>query len=484
MNWQFDNSYAKLPERFYSREQPTPVSDPRVVIVNQGLARELGLELQGQSDDALAALFSGNSLPDGAEPIAQAYSGHQFGYFNRLGDGRAHMLGELVTPDGRRVDIQFKGSGRTEYGRRGDGRAALGPMLREYILGEAMHELGIATTRGLAVVTSGEPVYRETVLPGAIFTRVAASHLRVGTFQHLAASQDDEGLKQLADYAIARHYPELPASDQPYLGFLRSVMARQIDLIVNWLRVGFIHGVMNTDNITISGETIDYGPCAFMDEYHPQTVFSSIDHGGRYAYGNQAQIIKWNLARFAESLLPLLHENSDEAVAMAEQVLAEFDDAFQVAWLDMMRHKLGLPGETETEEDAALATDLLQWMQEQRADYTNTFRDLAEARLADSTIYQGEAFQQWCSRWRARRDRQGEFAAESRAMMCRANPARIPRNHRVEAALSAAEQKGDFSVFHSLLVALAEPYEHQSQFAEFSEPPQPEQRVRQTFCGT
>jgi len=481
-NWQFDNSYARLPERFYARVDPVPVQQPELVVLNRDLARELGLTLDACSEEALAELFSGNRLPAGAEPIAQAYSGHQFGSFSRLGDGRAHLIGEHLTPAGHKVDIQFKGSGRTPYGRRGDGRAALGPMLREYILGEAMHGLGIPTTRGLAVVTTGEPVYRETALPGAILTRVAASHLRFGTFENLLPDKDTDGLRQLADYAIARHYPDLQGAENPYLEFLKMVMGSQIELVVQWLRVGFIHGVMNTDNLTISGETIDYGPCAFMDTYHPETVYSSIDHGGRYAYSNQPPIVQWNLARFAEALLPLLHKDSDQAVELATAVIESFNEEYQQAWLAMMRSKLGL--EDEHSGDEKLIDTLLVWMQDSEADYTNTFRDLIAPEPPQGAPYRSNEFQDWWQRWRVRLEQDSNSLQSALETMSTVNPARIPRNHRVEAALSAAEDKLDFSVMQALLDALAEPYEELPKYSEFKKPPEPSERVLQTFCGT
>lgn len=489
--WRFDNTYARLPERFYARLSPTPVSQPGVVVKNRQLAAELGLPLADLPDEELAQLFAGNRLPDGAEPIAQAYSGHQFGYFTQLGDGRAHLIGEHLTPGGERVDIQFKGSGRTPFGRGGDGRAALGPMLREYLISEAMHALGIATTRSLAVVTTGEEVYRDSVLPGAILTRTAASHLRVGTFEHLAARRDTSGLKQLADYAIARHYPQLQHSDQPYLELIKAVMEKQIALVVDWLRVGFIHGVMNTDNMTISGETIDYGPCAFMDEYDPATVFSSIDHAGRYAYGNQPYIVKWNLTRFAEALLPLLHDDVEEAATRAGEMIDSFDALFHQARLAMLRRKLGLSGEQK--EDESLADELLDIMQRQQADYTNTFRGLIARTLPGNEFFQTEEMQNWWGRWQQRLELNDQPRESAFSLMRASNPAVIPRNHRVEAALSTAEAQSDFSRFLRLLDVLAEPYADEparplqtatEDYKDFRQPPEPGERVRQTFCGT
>ncbi len=482
VGWRFDNSYARLPERFYTRMDPVPVQNPKVVIINHALAGERGLKLDGLSDDQLAQLFSGNTLPEGAESLAQAYAGHQFGHFTLLGDGRAHLIGEHMSADGTRVDIQFKGSGQTPYGRRGDGRAVIGPMLREYIISEAMHALGIPTTRSLAVVTTGEPVYRETTLQGAILTRVASSHLRVGTFEYLAAHEDIEGLKCLADYAITRHYPKLTTSDQPYLDLIREVMQRQIALIVDWLRIGFIHGVMNTDNMTVSGETIDYGPCAFMDAYDPQTVFSSIDQTGRYAYANQPHMVQWNIARFAEALLPLLHEDMKQAVTLAEKVIASFNGTFQQAWMNMMRQKLGLFGEAK--EDEQLIGDLLKWMQQHHADYTNSFRDLMSETIPTGKPYQTDEFTRWWERWQQRLTQNHTSSSESRQRMQASNPVIIPRNHQVEAALSVAEDYADFSKLHQLLKALSEPYRDRQAFAEYHMPPKPDQRVYQTFCGT
>lgn len=480
--WRFDNSYLHLPEDYYARQLPEPVPEPGLVVFNRDLAVELGLGLDGLSDQELAQLFSGNQLPEGAEPIAQAYSGHQFGYFARLGDGRAVLLGEHLTPAGRRVDIQLKGSGRTPYSRNGDGRAALGPMLREHIMAEAMHALGISTARSLAVVSTGERVYRESALPGAILTRVAASHLRVGTFEHFAAERDLESLKQLADYAINRHDPQLKDSDQPYLDFFQAVMQRQIALVVDWLRVGFIHGVMNTDNMTISGETIDYGPCAFMDSYDPQTVFSSIDHGGRYAFANQPGIAKWNLARLGESLLPLLHDDVEQAAVLANSLLESFDSSYQQAWLAMMRRKLGLAGEQDV--DVELINELLRWMQNHQADYTNTFRDLSAEQAPTGEQYQNDEFITWHRRWQQRRQDSNQSLPSAMAMMRDNNPALIPRNHRVQAALTAAESDADFSLLKSLLEALRDPYADNALFQEYATPPAPTEQVRQTFCGT
>jgi uncharacterized protein YdiU (UPF0061 family) len=480
MNWNFDNSYTKLPEHFFTRIAPVAVSAPKVAIVNFTLSKQLGLVLEGQ--DNIANILSGNKLPEGAEPIAQAYAGHQFGHFVILGDGRTHLLGEHITPDGKRFDIQLKGSGKTPYSRRGDGRAALGPMLREYIISEAMHALGIPTTRSLAVVTTGEPVMRESVLQGAILTRVAASHIRVGTFEFLAARKDIDGLKTLADYAINRHYPELENSEQPYLGLLKAVMQRQIELVVHWLRVGFIHGVMNTDNMAISGETIDYGPCAFMDSYDPQTVFSSIDRNGRYSYANQAHIAQWNLARFAEAILPLLNADIELVSQIADEVIQSYTAIFQEKWLEMMRKKLGLFGEKK--QDETLIADLLKWMQRNHADYTNTFRDLISEKLPEVENYQTQEFKNWWQQWQARLQQNHKPLKSSFCLMRANNPAIIPRNHKVEEALRAAEENSNLSKLHELLDALAEPYKDKPEFAQFQQQPAASERVYQTFCGT
>lgn len=481
-NWNFDNSYARLPENFYSLTEPTPVSDPKIVLVNNDLAQEMGLELSDYSDEALAQLFSGNQLPDGAEPLAQAYAGHQFGHFTMLGDGRAHLMGEHITPDGKRLDIQLKGSGKTAFGRRGDGRAALGPMLREYIISEAMYALNIPTSRALAVVTTGEPVFRETILQGAILTRVASSHLRVGTFEYLAASRDVEELKSLADYAIHRHYPELKNANAPYEALIWAVMSRQITLITEWMRVGFIHGVMNTDNMTISGETIDYGPCAFMDHYHPGAVFSSIDHNGRYAFANQPNIAQWNLARFAEALLPLLHEDIEKASARAEEIINSFENLFSESWLNMMRSKLGLLGKEAG--DKTLIDNLLEWMEQNEMDYTNFFRDLISEIPPTDEVYQGDAFQNWWQRWQKRLKQNGKPLKSSLSLMGRNNPVLIPRNHLVENALKAAEEEADLSYLNKLLVGFSQPYEEKPEFLAFRKPPKAEERVLETFCGT
>ena len=479
--WRLDNSYARLPDILYSRLEPTPVDEPKVVVLNESLAVELGLIAAELRTEAGAAMLGGNTLPPGAEPLAQAYAGHQFGHFTMLGDGRAILLGEQLTPSGERRDIQLKGPGRTPYSRQGDGRAALGPMLREYIISEAMHGLGIPTTRSLAVTLTGEPVYREEVLQGAVLTRVAASHLRVGTFQYAAGLGVREHLQALADYTIDRHDPQLAGREDRYLELLRQVVRRQASLIASWQLVGFIHGVMNTDNMALSGETIDYGPCAFMDVFGPKTVFSSIDRQGRYAYGNQPKIGVWNLARFAETLLPLFAEETEAAVALAEEALGLFSSEFERHWLGGMRAKLGLFGEEA--EDGELVRDLLELMHAEQADYTNTFRALTLGQIETSPLACAAAFQDWHGRWQARRDRQSEPESAARERMQRANPAIIARNHRVEEALAAAEA-GDYDVMHRLVAALADPYAYTVEQERYAEPPDSEERPYRTYCGT
>ncbi|WP_339157238.1 YdiU family protein [Paenibacillus sp. FSL W8-0186] len=484
--WKFDNSYARLPEIFYTLQKPLPVRAPGLAVFNEPLAASLGLDPQALQGSAGAAVFAGNVIPEGALPLAQAYAGHQFGYFTMLGDGRAVLIGEQITPQGQRVDIQLKGSGRTPYSRGGDGRAVLGPMLREYIISEAMHALGIPTTRSLAVVTTGQTVMRESEQTGAILTRIASSHLRVGTFQYAAQRGEGEELRALADYALKRHYPEAEedtaAGGNHYLALLRQVIRRQAELIAKWQLVGFIHGVMNTDNMTISGETIDYGPCAFMDAYDPATVFSSIDSQGRYAYGNQPYIGAWNLARFAEALLPLLHEDEEQALKLAEEAIAGFTEQFHGYWLAGMRAKLGLFNAEP--EDEALIKELLKLMHKHRADYTNTFLALTFERWQDISLVEDEAFEPWLQQWRERLGRQEETQEASQQLMRSSNPAVIPRNHRVEEALEAAEKDGDYSLMERLLGALADPFAHTEEQAEYCKLPEPSQRPYRTYCGT
>ncbi|MBO0995165.1 protein adenylyltransferase SelO [Bacillus sp. SD088] len=482
MGWNFDNSYVRLPETFYTRQRPTSVEEPGLVFLNASLANSLGLQVEALMDGDGTAVFGGNEIPEGAIPLAQAYAGHQFGNFTMLGDGRAVLLGEQITPKGERVDIQLKGAGRTSYSRGGDGRAALGPMLREYLISEAMHALGIPTTRSLAVVVTGEPVYRETPLPGAILTRVASSHLRVGTFEYAAHLQGEEELRALADYALERHYPELRQEKQPYLSLLRAVMERQARLIAKWQLIGFIHGVMNTDNMTISGETIDYGPCAFMDTYDPATVFSSIDQQGRYAYGNQPYMAGWNVARFAESLLPLLHENQEMAIEIAQQEMPHFTKIYEQQWLQGMREKLGLFNEEP--EDAELVERLLKWMEEQQADFTNTFRALTLDQIDKITGCKDPKFTKWFEQWKTRREKQTKSEEDSRALMKKSNPSIIPRNHLVEEALDAAVEERDLHVMEELLQALADPYAYTPEQEKYTTLPKPSKIPYQTFCGT
>lgn len=480
--WKLEHSYTTLPPLFFARVAPTPVREPAFVVFNTALAEALGLDSAALDTPAGAELFAGNSLPEGAHPIAQAYAGHQFGHFTPLGDGRAILLGEQITPDGRRVDIQLKGAGRTPYSRRGDGRAAVGPMLRELIISEAMAALGVPTTRSLAVVSTGEPVFREEMLPGAVLTRVAASHIRVGTFQWAAAHQDTSALRALADYTIARHYPDLAGAPDRYMALFDAVADRQASLIAMWQSIGFIHGVMNTDNMALSGETIDYGPCAFMDEYHPGTVFSSIDAHGRYAYGNQPPIAQWNLTRLAEAMLPLFDEDRDKAIAAATAAVERFIDRFEHYWLARMRAKLGLfDGESGDDE---LIEGLLDWMQDARADFTNTFGALATVGDAERIAHEQESFRAWFERWRARLGRQRQSPREATELMQAYSPAVIPRNHAVEAALSAAVDESDLDPLNALLEGLRDPFDHTRQRPATLAPPAQSDPSYRTFCGT
>jgi uncharacterized protein YdiU (UPF0061 family) len=479
--WRLEHTYTELPELFYSRVAPTPVREPALVAFNRPLAATLGLDADALENEAGAAIFAGNALPEGAEPIAQAYAGHQFGGFTTLGDGRAILLGEQITPAGTRVDIQLKGSGRTRFSRRGDGRAALGPMLREYIVSEAMQALGIPTTRSLAVVTTGEPVYRESALEGAVLTRVAASHIRVGTMEWAAAHRDVDALRALADYTIRRHYPELVEAPERYAALFDAVVARQARLVAQWQLVGFIHGVMNTDNMALSGETIDYGPCAFMDAYDPATVFSSIDHGGRYAYRNQPAIAQWNLARLAEAMLPLLHPETEPAVEHANAALQRFAQLFEADWLAGMRGKLGLF--TAEPEDRSLADDLLSWMHRRSADFTNTFRSLSTSGTVVIPDGVDSTFAAWQQRWQTRRARQPQSDVESLALLRKNNPTVIPRNHKVEEALEAATARHDLSPMRGLMAVLAAPFDYGRDVTGYDEPGASPLPYR-TFCGT
>lgn len=493
----FDNTYARDLEGLYVPWKAAKVPEPKLIRLNHALAEELGLDAKALDSPEGAQLFSGSKLPDGTATIAQAYAGHQFGGFSpQLGDGRALLFGEVIDKHGKRRDIAFKGSGRTPFSRGGDGKAAMGPVLREYIIGEAMHALGIPTTRALAAVTTGETVRRERNLPGAVLTRVAASHIRVGTFQFVTARGDDATLRKLADYVIARHYPEIKGQSDPYLGLLRAVCERQAELIALWMNVGFIHGVMNTDNMTLSGETIDYGPCAFMDQYNPATVFSSIDEQGRYAYANQPPIANWNLARLAEALLPLLaaEQNDDQelAVQRAMEILEAFQSRYEHYWLRGMRLKLGLS--REESDDLALAQDFLKSMEEQGVDFTKAFRCLADtAEAADASregwlrkLYTDDsALSAWLPRWRARINSEGVAPVQRAQAMRTVNPVYIPRNHRVEEALAAAVDLGDYAPFEKLLTVLQQPFEEKIEFAAYAEPaPAEESAVYQTFCGT
>ncbi len=485
----FDNSYQRLPGSFYARLSPTPVAAPRLVALNRPLADTLGLDIIA-IESVAAEIFCGNRLPADADPIAMAYAGHQFGQFvPRLGDGRAILMGELVDRTGQRKDVQLKGSGRTPFSRNGDGRAPLGPVLREFLVSEAMHALGIPTTRALAAVTTGEFVHREQVLPGAVLTRVAASHIRVGTFQFFAARGQTTALRELANYVIARHYPEVEEAERPYLALLEQIMERQASLVARWLQVGFIHGVMNTDNMAISGETIDFGPCAFMDRYDPATVFSSIDHGGRYAFANQPRIAQWNLARLAETLLPFIDPDPDQAIAPATAVIEAFPERFERYWLEGMRRKLGL---TSVESgDHELIQALFDAMQRGAADFTLTFRQLCAAAEDPSAedemrrlFSNPRVFDDWFPRWRERLARDPQTPRERARRMRAINPAFIPRNHQVEHALNAAVEQGDYQPFETLRQVLEQPYADSPALVAYAAPPAPSERVSQTFCGT
>ncbi|MGV3772326.1 MAG: protein adenylyltransferase SelO [Verrucomicrobiales bacterium] len=478
--WRLEHSYTQLPARFFAHVKPTPVATPKVVLLNHALANGLGLDAEALSNPENASWFTGNTLPPGSAPLAQAYAGHQFGNFVILGDGRAILLGEQITPQGERFDIQLKGPGRTPYSRGGDGRAALGPMLREYIISEAMNGFGIPTTRSLAVATTGESVYRETPLPGAILTRVAASHLRVGTFEWAAATREPENLRALADYTLRRHYPELLNSEQPYAALLRAILHRQAKLVARWMEVGFIHGVMNTDNMALSGETIDYGPCAFMDVYHSETVFSSIDRHGRYAFGNQPKIAHWNLSCLASAMLPLLHADEEKAIALGNEILGTFPALFQAEWLASLRAKLGLFNEESG--DGELAENLLKIMQDQEMDYTNTFRDLSsDSATADAP---SPDMKTWRDRWQDRLRRQPQGINEARGLMRGHNPAFIPRNYKVEEALTAATEQGNLTPVKKLVEVIANPFAYDRDLPEFSSPPPSGNCGYQTFCGT
>ncbi len=481
IGWRFDNTYSKLPDPFISNTSPIPVKSPELIILNDNLAKQLGLNFSLISKKELSNLFSGNSLPEGSKSIAQAYAGHQFGHFTMLGDGRAVLIGEHVSKNNERFDIQFKGSGQTPFSRNGDGRAALGPMLREYIISEAMHSLNIPTTRSMAVVKTGEDVIRENILQGAILTRVASSHLRVGTFQYVAMRNNESELRTLVDYTINRHYPNIKKSKNKALDLLKVLIELQIDLVVNWMRVGFIHGVMNTDNMSISGETIDYGPCAFMDTYDPQTVFSSIDELGRYAYFNQPSITKWNLARFAECLIPLIDPKKDKAIEIATETINSFDKSYETKWINMMRDKLGLFGKDQ--KDQVLIIDLLTWMHKNKADYTNTFCFLMDENFQHNKIYNDENFLTWKEKWKERLKLNNNTPEKYLSLMKSVNPLVVPRNHKVEEVLESAN-KNDLSPLKKLINVLEKPYEKTKENIDYQSPAPVSDKKYKTFCGT
>ena len=475
--WNLQSSYTQISDKLFSELKPDAVTNPSTVIVNNELAEKLGLNLKGISEEDLSNLFSGNSLPHGSKPFAQAYAGHQFGQFTILGDGRAHIVGEQVTPDGEIFDIQYKGSGRTPYSRGGDGKAALGPMLREYLISEAMYYLGIPTTRSLAVVETGEKVYREVPLKGSILTRVASSHIRIGTFQFLAAHKDYEGMKSLLDFSIKRHFSNLKFSENLAIEFIKAVMQKQINLIVEWMRVGFIHGVMNTDNSTISGETIDYGPCAFMDHYDANTVFSSIDTQGRYSFANQPSIIQWNLVRLAECLLPLIDKDEKRSIEIAQNLINTFSSLFKDKWLQMMKKKLGINDHSEDDEE--LINNLIKWMQQKKPDFTNTFCNLMNYDHADDEEFEDDEFNNWKREWKKRVE-----GKEYLDVMMSCNPTLIPRNYLVEEALSEAETDGKFDKFNELNEIISSPYQLKKVNIKYLETPSKTNIPYKTFCGT
>ena len=475
--WNLQSSYTQISDKLFSELKPDAVTNPSTVIVNNELAEKLGLNLKGISEEDLSNLFSGNSLPHGSKPFAQAYAGHQFGQFTILGDGRAHIVGEQVTPDGEIFDIQYKGSGRTPYSRGGDGKAALGPMLREYLISEAMYYLGIPTTRSLAVVETGEKVYREVPLKGSILTRVASSHIRIGTFQFLAAHKDYEGMKSLLDFSIKRHFSNLKFSENLAIEFIKAVMQKQINLIVEWMRVGFIHGVMNTDNSTISGETIDYGPCAFMDHYDANTVFSSIDTQGRYSFANQPSIIQWNLVRLAECLLPLIDKDEKRSIEIAQNLINTFSSLFKDKWLQMMKKKLGIKDQSEDDEE--LINNLIKWMQQKKPDFTNTFCNLMNYDHADDEEFEDDEFNNWKREWKKRVE-----SKEYLDVMISCNPTLIPRNYLVEEALSEAETDGKFDKFNELNEIISSPYQLKKVNIKYLETPSKTNIPYKTSCGT
>jgi len=481
IGWHFDNSYSRLPKTFKEDISPTPVNAPEIIILNKDLAKKLDLDFSNINNDDLSKIFSGNILPEGSNSIAQAYAGHQFGHFTMLGDGRAVLIGEHLTKNNERFDIQFKGSGKTPFSRSGDGRAVLGPMLREYIISEAMHSLKIPTTRSLAVVKTGEDVIREQISKGAILTRVALGHLRVGTFQYIAAKKNISDLEILINYTIEKYYPNIKSSNNKALDLLNVLIEKQTQLVIDWMRVGFIHGVMNTDNMSISGETIDYGPCAFMDTYDPKTVFSSIDQLSRYAYDNQPKITKWNLTRFAECLIPLINKNEDEAINLATTALDKFEKNYEIKWLNMMRDKLGLY--SEDKEDKNLIIELLNWMQKNKVDYTNTFVFLMNETIEDSTDYDNTDFNLWKIKWMKRLTMFGNSHDKSIKLMRSTNPMIIPRNHKVEEALTLANN-GDLTLFNKLIEILKNPYLVNKRDLDFMSTVPHNDKKYQTFCGT
>ena len=476
------NSYVRLPDIFFSYTQPTPVKNPKTIVFNEPLSDILGLYNKNINENFIAQTFSGNNLPSDSTPISQAYAGHQFGYFSMLGDGRAILIGEVKAKDGKLFDIQLKGSGPTPYSRNGDGRAALGPMLREYLISEAMYSLGIPTTRSLAVVSTGETISRETRLPGAILTRTASSHLRVGTFQYSAASQDIDSLNCLTDYTIARHYPEAKITESAPLSLLEQVIIKQAELITEWMRVGFIHGVMNTDNMTISGETIDYGPCAFMDDYNPKIAFSSIDHNNRYSFENQPSIANWNLARFAESLIPIIHPDKDEAIKLATKKLSTFKDIFHNLWLSMMKRKIGLTGKND--EDSKLIWGLLDWMSVNKVDYTNLFVHLTYGINFNDETYNQKEFIPWKKNWKSRIKNNSSSQEDYLEVMKKNNPIYIPRNHLVELAIDAAQKNNDITTFNKLLTVVTDPYNETTFKYDYMEPSPDGLVGYKTYCGT
>ncbi|MAC67617.1 MAG: hypothetical protein CMK54_06400 [Proteobacteria bacterium] len=477
----FDTTYTNLPKQFFIKSKIGTIAEPKIVVFNDELSEMIGLKFSDSSSTEKSNIFSGNDLPEGVDLFSQAYAGHQFGHFTMLGDGRAHVWGEHITPSGIRLDIQFKGSGRTPYSRNGDGKAALGPMLREYIISESLFNLGISTTRSLAVVSTGEPIMREMVLPGAILTRVASSHIRVGTFEFAAAQSDKNVIKSLIEYTIKRHYPSLINKDNKELTLIRLVMEKQVDLIVHWMRVGFIHGVMNTDNMTISGETIDYGPCAFMDTYDPNKVFSSIDHGRRYAYDNQPKVAQWNLARLAESILLGIESNIEKVLPVAEGIINEFSVVYKKKWLAMMGSKLGLF--FLRKDDEKLIYELLDWMEKNNADFTKTFRDLSNATYPHSKIFDDNQFRQWFDRWQNRLKYNDRSLQSAISLMKSVNPNIIPRNHIVDQVLKSAES-GDFKPLSDLLIAIKEPYKERTSISKYEDLPKPNEQILHTYCGT